>query len=516
MSSMSSTGTKENATSSGGNNVARKARVVKCYNCQGEGHMTRQCTQPKRPRNAAWFKEKMLLAQAQESGQTDAIDVYDSYCDDIFSAKAILMANLSSYGSDNLSENELNKLAEDFGKHFVPQKELSAEQAFWLPLLNPISEQHVVQTTPVKTKAPSELPKVVKVKTTPDAITEGSWGFEHTKAVFKQEVIPFIKTLSDLLKDFDNGFHNELNGVKMVFNQMEAVTEQYVMNIMMHADSITVNVLPANNKCLVHDNLEIERLEQENEHLFELFLSQDIVHICVNSIATRNECCKMQQSFIHEYNENLVLKAELAKKEHMVEKKFFDEVILRCSRLENRCVNLELKLQLAVLHTRDPKDKPFTDMLVTGSDQKLYKFMEGNFPRLRLNDIKDMLLLVVQNKLFNLDGEVIVHLAATLCVLYLDKLERNKLMCTHELYKFSEGTLISVQDKLKDMANNLELGYVSVMLRMRWSNLDKKRSRIMVKDIDCQLLEIRLLRSLEKFIGGREYGEDLRLLQRTI
>nr|GEY85899.1 retrovirus-related Pol polyprotein from transposon TNT 1-94 [Tanacetum cinerariifolium] len=35
----------------------------------GEGHMVRQCTQPKRLRNSAWFKEKMLLVQAQESGQ---------------------------------------------------------------------------------------------------------------------------------------------------------------------------------------------------------------------------------------------------------------------------------------------------------------------------------------------------------------------------------------------------------------------------------------------------------------
>ncbi|GKG49417.1 hypothetical protein Tco_0515869, partial [Tanacetum coccineum] len=40
--------------------------------------------------------------------------------------------------------------------------------------------------------------------------------------------------------------------------------------------------------------------------------------------------------------------------------------------------------------------------------------MEGDFPRLHLNDIKDMLLLVVQNRLFNLDGNVIVHLAAAL------------------------------------------------------------------------------------------------------
>ncbi|GJS25620.1 hypothetical protein Tco_0454252, partial [Tanacetum coccineum] len=104
------------------------------------------------------------------------------------------------------------------------------------------------------------------------------------------------------------------------------------MNIVMHADSVPVNVLSANNKCLVHDNLEIERLEQENDHLFKLLLSHDIVHICVNSIATRNDYREMQQSYIHEYKENLVLKVELAKKEHMVEKKFFDEVVLRCSR----------------------------------------------------------------------------------------------------------------------------------------------------------------------------------------
>ncbi|GJW26938.1 retrovirus-related pol polyprotein from transposon TNT 1-94 [Tanacetum coccineum] len=84
--SFAGTGTKGNFTSSGGNNAAGQARVVKCYNCLGEGHMARQCTKPKRPRNSTWFKEKMLLVQAQES------------------AKAVLMANLSSYGSNVLYE----------------------------------------------------------------------------------------------------------------------------------------------------------------------------------------------------------------------------------------------------------------------------------------------------------------------------------------------------------------------------------------------------------------------------
>nr|GEX44696.1 hypothetical protein [Tanacetum cinerariifolium] len=60
---------KGNATNSGGNNTGGQVRVVKCYNYQGEGRMARQCTQPNRPRNAAWFKEKAMLAEVQEAGK---------------------------------------------------------------------------------------------------------------------------------------------------------------------------------------------------------------------------------------------------------------------------------------------------------------------------------------------------------------------------------------------------------------------------------------------------------------
>ncbi|GJY53621.1 hypothetical protein Tco_0445285 [Tanacetum coccineum] len=162
---------------------------------------------------------------------------------------------------------ELNKLSEDFRKRFVPQMQLSAEQAFWLPLSNPKSEQLNVTQTPVEMEVPKEPPKV-----------------------FLEEVIPFINSLRASFKDFDNGLHSELNEVKMVFNQMEAIVKQCfvdkklfdiqkkelsldndqlldhiicqdVMNIVMHDDSVHVNVLPANYKCLVNDNLEIERLE---------------------------------------------------------------------------------------------------------------------------------------------------------------------------------------------------------------------------------------------------------------
>ncbi|GKE13489.1 retrovirus-related pol polyprotein from transposon TNT 1-94, partial [Tanacetum coccineum] len=89
------------ATTSSGNYATSQPKVVKCYNCLGERHMAKQCTQPKKPRSSAWFKEKLMLAEAQEVAfQTEDLDAYDSDCDDISSAKAVLMENLSSCDPD--------------------------------------------------------------------------------------------------------------------------------------------------------------------------------------------------------------------------------------------------------------------------------------------------------------------------------------------------------------------------------------------------------------------------------
>nr|GEU83973.1 hypothetical protein [Tanacetum cinerariifolium] len=49
------------------------------------------------------------------------------------------------------------------------------------------------------------------------------------------------------------------------------------------------------------------------------------------------------------------------------------------------------------------------EILVKRADQQLYKFKEGDFVDLHLNDIKDMLFLVVHHKLFHLDGSDIIN-----------------------------------------------------------------------------------------------------------
>ncbi|GJV47566.1 retrovirus-related pol polyprotein from transposon TNT 1-94 [Tanacetum coccineum] len=51
-----------------GNANAGQGKPIKCYNCNGLRHIAQNCTQPKRLQNSDFFKEKMLLMQAQENG----------------------------------------------------------------------------------------------------------------------------------------------------------------------------------------------------------------------------------------------------------------------------------------------------------------------------------------------------------------------------------------------------------------------------------------------------------------
>ncbi|GKA24770.1 hypothetical protein Tco_0710803 [Tanacetum coccineum] len=174
---------------------------------------------------------------------------------------------------------------------------------------------------------------------------------------------------------------------------------------------------------------------------------------------------------------------------------------------------------------------------VRRADNTLHKFKEGDFPNLNLRDIEDMLLLLVQKKISNLERDVIFDLNVALriftrSIVILKRVEdlqlgvesyQKKLNITkpetfrsdiskltpYTAYKNPQGILY--QDKLK--RNSLEMDYLP---KRTWSKLDRKRSHIMIKAIDQQLFERRLMRNLKKFVVGREYGNDFRLLERTI
>nr|GEW06140.1 hypothetical protein [Tanacetum cinerariifolium] len=131
-------GTSRTYTSGASGNNSRKQKTVVCYNCKGEGHMSKQCSKPKRKRDESWFKDKVLLVQTQANKQilheeelafwavtriaeaqttqnvitrnvayqANDLDAYDSNCDEINNAKVTHLANLSHYGSNDLVESQ--------------------------------------------------------------------------------------------------------------------------------------------------------------------------------------------------------------------------------------------------------------------------------------------------------------------------------------------------------------------------------------------------------------------------
>nr|GEX25045.1 retrovirus-related Pol polyprotein from transposon TNT 1-94 [Tanacetum cinerariifolium] len=384
-----------------GNN-SRKQKTIIHNNCKREGHMSKQCTKQKRKRDDSWFKDKVLLVQAQANGQilhekeltfladpriakaqatqtiithnavyqADDLDAYDFDSDELHTAKVAHMENLSHYGSDalveahnhdnvncniinqavqampsseqsnimNHSETEitsdsniipysheetlmlaeesrskmllkqkypmmlekkvnttlvayvvLNLLSQDFETLFVLQTELSAEQSFWSQnYVN--SPQLTPSSRPTKVEVPKELPKVsmvntslkklkhhlasfdmvVKERTTTTAITEGTLGFEHTKACFRDEIIPFVKALKDLFNSFDQFLVDELSEVQHVFHQIEQVVEQLHSQV----KDVVIKTLKEGIKSL-SGNMKEDKIKKELEDIETINIELD-------------------------------------------------------------------------------------------------------------------------------------------------------------------------------------------------------------------------------------------------
>ncbi|GKB32446.1 hypothetical protein Tco_0871847 [Tanacetum coccineum] len=207
------------------------------------------------------------------------------------------------------------------------------------------------------------------------------------------------------------------------------------------------------------------------------------------------------------------------------------------------------------------------EIMVKRSDQQIYKFKEGDFVDLHLNDIEDMLLLAVQHKLFHLDGSDIVDFIVALRmftrslilkrrvedlqlsvesyqkklnitkpqktfpeikfkepytpsydpprIVYEDLNKQKRVLRADELYKFSDGTLKSVRDEIHHRVLDFRLDYNNEMPMRKWTAVDRKRSGLMIKLIDKQLREMEIIINLERLVGAREHEMDYKLMTRT-
>ncbi|GJW59390.1 ribonuclease H-like domain-containing protein, partial [Tanacetum coccineum] len=133
-------GTSRTYTPGASGNNSGKQRTFICYNCKGEGHMSKQCTKPKRKRDDSWFKalqglilrvqvetilenKERLFATTAKGKATcpnsatnqrgngmihaDDLDAYESDCDELNTAKVMnLNCQISSHGEIYLTRTD--------------------------------------------------------------------------------------------------------------------------------------------------------------------------------------------------------------------------------------------------------------------------------------------------------------------------------------------------------------------------------------------------------------------------
>ncbi|GKC73922.1 hypothetical protein Tco_1119805 [Tanacetum coccineum] len=361
------------------------------YNCKGEGHMSKQCTKPKRKQDDSWFKDKVLLVQAQASGQIlheeelafladpgipeDAlaeVHNHDNVDNNMINQAVQAMPSSEQSNVVNHSETEITSDSNiiPYSQYVIESQQAtvqnsnsSAQQdALILSVIEQLKTQVVnctkinldnksvndtltaelerykeqvkvlkegqnvdlksndnnsmnspdptLSSKPTKVEVPKELPKVrmvntslkklkyhlagfdvvVKERTTTTSITKGSWGFEHTKACFGDEIIPFA-------------------------------VEQH----------------PLESKIF---EVKMNQVLNENERLLEQVINKDIVNIIMNS-SMDNASVN-----VHECKKCLKLETELLNKKNFVKKEIYDKLFRSFTTLEKHCISLEVDTQL--------------------------------------------------------------------------------------------------------------------------------------------------------------------------
>ncbi|GJR36816.1 retrovirus-related pol polyprotein from transposon TNT 1-94 [Tanacetum coccineum] len=211
---------------------------------------------------------------------------------------------------ENKNKELENIFSKDFGKRFVPQQELSAEQKFWLQSSKKNSKEPSTSNTSVKIEVPSELPKVslvnkslktlrfhlasfdkvVKVRTTPDAITEGSWGFEHTKKLQAKD------TFISKLKETIHSLRQNANPVKVKQDMDEIET------INIELEHSVAKLLSKN-----------EKLNKEKEHLKKTY-KELYDSIKPTRVHAKEQCDALIVNLHSKSMENADLKAQIQEK----------------------------------------------------------------------------------------------------------------------------------------------------------------------------------------------------------
>ncbi|GKA53432.1 retrovirus-related pol polyprotein from transposon TNT 1-94 [Tanacetum coccineum] len=418
-------GIRANVSGTRGNNSGQQ-RVVKCFNCQGEGHMARQCPNQKRKRDGTWFRDKVLLVDAQGSGkvlneeelaflanlevaegpdtqtvithnaayQADDLDAYDSDYDEISTAKAVLMANLSSYRLDVLSKylfetqnaavQDTNSSTQQDAMILSVFEQLSNQ----VTNCNKVNKDNLITNESLSAELERYKEREKEAKNIDKEIALEKKVKELDNIVYKMgQSAQTVHMLTKPQVFYDNnlkqalGFQNPFYLKKaqqirpMLYDGSVIAKETNVISIADSEETLMLEEESRSKMLLKQSDLMV--LEKKTSHPNtdqsaslpvkikaprelpkkgngDQIISQDIVNIVVNSFVDINTSVNVNSStalndyvnYVEMCNKCLKLEAELIKQHNMVEKDEYNKLSKRFPELEPHCISLELAIQL--------------------------------------------------------------------------------------------------------------------------------------------------------------------------
>ncbi|GJU34066.1 integrase, catalytic region, zinc finger, CCHC-type containing protein [Tanacetum coccineum] len=207
---------------------------------------------------------------------------------------------------------------------------------------------------------------------TPTAITEGSWGFEHTKACFRDEIIPFVKALRDLSSTFNQHLVDELSEVQNVFYQMEQAVKQHRIELKIF-------------------EVKMNQALNENERLLDQVMSKDIVNLLVNP--------SVENDSVNVHDCQKCLKLEIELQTNFVKRETYDKLFKSFTILEKHCISLEVDTQLK--HEIFQRENSISNQSVPSFDQ----LFELNELKAQSQE-KDMLIKELKERIKSLSGNM--------------------------------------------------------------------------------------------------------------
>nr|GEV74659.1 hypothetical protein [Tanacetum cinerariifolium] len=376
--------------------------------CKLEGLMARQFPKLKRKRDATWFREKVLLVEAQGNGnvlneeeleflanpsiteghvsqsvitynaayQADDLDAYDSDCDEISTAKA---ETNSSTQQDAMILSVFEQLSEQVTNcnnvnkdNLMANESLSAE-------LERYKERKVKELDNIVCKIGQSM-QTVHMLTKPQVLNDSNLkqalGFQNPFYLKKaQQIKPMLYDGNVIAKETnvisivgseDTLMLEEENFGKRFVPQRELADEQALDPIIDQSASSPVKIeapreLP-NIEVVVQQyqvdkqcfKIQKKQFLIENDRLLDQIISQDIVNVVMRSSVDVNTSVKVNSSVITNDSVNymemcskcLELKAELFKQHNMVEKNKYTRLSKRFFELEQHFISLEIAMQL--------------------------------------------------------------------------------------------------------------------------------------------------------------------------